>query len=318
MKDQFICGPQSVLLDPGQGQAYNWINTEGIDDTNARTQVVQPEFTTTYRVEVLDECGNISRTDEVTVFVDEEASLNLGSDTVLCEGEILELSPTYENGSSFLWNTGAQTPEILVSQSGTYSLQIASPICPTVRDSIQVTFSDPNPDFLYSPDPDFEEVVLGEPIGFSSISTEPGTYIWSIPELGQTLEGREIFLAFSEPGSYEVELTVIDEYDLCSASKIDNINVQNGNLYVPNAFTPNGDGINDIFFVEGFGIAQAILIIKNRWGKILFQSESTLQGWDGTDTNGVQQPEGVYAFVYAGIFRSGTPFQRVGTVTLGR
>jgi gliding motility-associated-like protein len=53
-------------------------------------------------------------------------------------------------------------------------------------------------------------------------------------------------------------------------------------LYIPSAFTPNGDGVNDIFFAKGDGIRKFSLAIYDRWGEVVFYSDDINKGWDGT------------------------------------
>lgn len=87
------------------------------------------------------------------------------------------------------------------------------------------------------------------------------------------------------------------------------------NIYIPNAFTPNGDGLNDQFIVKGEGIDFFQMSVFDRWGKLLFQSSHPELGWDGK-INGEAAPGGVYTFeVVAEGYEIGT-FQKAGTVIL--
>jgi gliding motility-associated-like protein len=67
--------------------------------------------------------------------------------------------------------------------------------------------------------------------------------------------------------------------------------------YIPAAFTPNNDGKNDVFKVEGSEILDFSLVIFDRWGHAIFQSNDITNGWDGKSINSAQPvPEGVYVF----------------------
>ena len=88
-------------------------------------------------------------------------------------------------------------------------------------------------------------------------------------------------------------------------------------LFAPNAFTPNGDGINDIFFIDGYHVEQIHLQIFSRWGLLLFESYSVDQGWDGT-YKGSAVNEGVYVYVVTGRKANGQSFHRKGTINLIR
>lgn len=88
-------------------------------------------------------------------------------------------------------------------------------------------------------------------------------------------------------------------------------------LYVPTAFSPNGDGLNDIFTSAGEFVQDFDLRIYDRWGKLLFQTTDVTNGWDGT-VNGKPTPEGVYIFRMMVVGYDGQVLQRDGSVTLIR
>jgi gliding motility-associated-like protein len=90
-------------------------------------------------------------------------------------------------------------------------------------------------------------------------------------------------------------------------------------LYVPNAFTPNEDGINDFFTIAGIGIVGMELNIFNRWGENIYTTLNRAKGWDGTvqkDDGVAQQDVYVYHVTVRDVF--GRTHQRTGTVTLVR
>jgi gliding motility-associated-like protein len=90
-----------------------------------------------------------------------------------------------------------------------------------------------------------------------------------------------------------------------------------GLVSIPNAFTPNGDGLNDRFLVFGEDITAFHLQVFNRWGELVFESFDQDAGWDGR-FNGIDQRLEVYAYVVRGSFTDGTAFTRSGNVTLMR
>jgi gliding motility-associated-like protein len=89
------------------------------------------------------------------------------------------------------------------------------------------------------------------------------------------------------------------------------------NVYIPNAFTPNNDGKNDVFLIFGTTIKDLKMSIYNQWGQLVFQAQSATQGWDGT-YKGVSQPNGVYVYLIEIESKDGTKSTRKGTVTLIR
>jgi gliding motility-associated-like protein len=88
-------------------------------------------------------------------------------------------------------------------------------------------------------------------------------------------------------------------------------------IYIPNAFTPNNDGKNDIFLVYGNSIATVEMYIFNQWGQMIFQSNDLSKGWDGT-FSGKLQPVGVYVYIVKATLRDGTVINKKGSLNLIR
>jgi gliding motility-associated-like protein len=88
-------------------------------------------------------------------------------------------------------------------------------------------------------------------------------------------------------------------------------------IYVPNAFTPNGDGVNDEWLVFGTGVKDIKATIYNRWGEKVFESDNQSQGWDGT-YRGQMQPPGVYVYEVDVVYLSGEKTTKKGSLTLIR
>jgi len=94
-------------------------------------------------------------------------------------------------------------------------------------------------------------------------------------------------------------------------------NPQGNNFFIPNSFTPNGDGKNDIFYVYGNTVAKLKLRVYNQWGQFIYESRSIQNGWDGT-YRGELQPNGVYVYYVDIEFNDGTKTMKKGTITLLR
>ncbi len=92
---------------------------------------------------------------------------------------------------------------------------------------------------------------------------------------------------------------------------------RNAQVFIPDAFSPNGDNINDVLLVKGVFIDKFQMIILNRWGSVLFSTDNQKTGWDGTYNN-EQMPEGTYIYKIEVIDALGQPFVKTGTVLLLR
>ena len=86
---------------------------------------------------------------------------------------------------------------------------------------------------------------------------------------------------------------------------------------VPNAFSPNGDGVNDVIRVRGYGISKMTWNIFNRWGQLVFRSNSLDNAWDGR-FKGALQPQDVYAYTLDITFSNNTVYRKKGDITLLR
>lgn len=95
------------------------------------------------------------------------------------------------------------------------------------------------------------------------------------------------------------------------------INPFGNGIYVPNAFTPNGDGVNDVFKIYGTSITSMRLKIYNQWGEMIFSSTDLAVGWDG-NSKGNKSPASVYHFTLEAIMQDGTAITKTGVFTLIR
>ena len=100
-------------------------------------------------------------------------------------------------------------------------------------------------------------------------------------------------------------------------SNIATIEVYN-RVFVPNTFSPNNDGVNDVFRVHTRFIEQIKIKIYDRWNNLVFETTDINEGWDGNYINGNKAPEGVYAYIVEIIDQTSKTETRKGTLTLIR
>ena len=89
-------------------------------------------------------------------------------------------------------------------------------------------------------------------------------------------------------------------------------------FYVPNAFSPNNDGVNDVFGISGIGIEKLQLIIFDSWGEEVFVIQNPNQTWDGKMNSGEVLPDGLYVYKLVAHDTEGNPFYKNGTLVLIR
>jgi len=163
-------------------------------------------------------------------------------------------------------------------------------------------------------------IVLGATIELFSIINNPtgesiNSYAWT-PSAG--LSCLDCPNPYSSPYQNIQYYLTVNYGKNCTTTATNTIEVQKAGVYIPNAFTPNGDGINDVFEVFGTTLYSVSMKIFNRWGEKIFDSEDNQWAtWDGT-YKGVMQPPGVYVYYVTLVFLDGTTSTREGSVTLIR
>lgn len=247
--------------------------------------------------------GCSTATFEIAVIVREKPLLDLGEDQLFCEGDSFEIIPFIEGAGddiTYLWNTGATTPTLVVSESGTYTLEISDGIC-TVSDSVQITFSS-------FPEVDLEELIYACPQENITLtaqtSAENATFTWYLN--GGVLEGQT-----SNTITLTVDQTIVNTamYILvevnsngCITTAESEITAypSNPNCIITQGLSPDDTlGYNDFldlsFLASRTGIAN--VQIMNRHGRLVYEKDNYVKEWRGQSTEGELLPTGTYYYV---------------------
>jgi gliding motility-associated-like protein len=172
--------------------------------------------------------------------------------------------------------------------------------------------SPPVAEFTFSPNKPQENT----PTQFTNLSRDAVHYAWQFGD-GDTSSLREPTHQYLKTGNYNVCLTVINAFG-CDSTVCQQVSALVNPLFdIPTAFSPNNDGINDFFEIKGFGIIRYNMKIFNRWGQMMFESNSPRVSWDGR-YKGAIQPMDAYAYVVNIEFSDGTTANKSGSVTLLR
>ena len=229
-------------------------------------------------------------------------------------------------GQQFYWMFGDEStsteisPEHLYSTPGTYTIRLVAVDSNTCNkiDSTRSTIivsSQPNASFTYSPVPPRENT----PVDFINTSTGADKFQWQFGD-GETLAVSStvpVQHIFNETKLYNACLIALNPAG-CPDTACQNIQAKVLPLLdVPNAFTPNGDGINDRVLVRGYGIIKMTWRIYNRWGAVVFETSDRTQSWDGT-YKGALQPKEVYHYILDVVYSDNTKYTKTGDITLIR
>lgn len=242
----------------------------------------------------------------------------------LCENTEGLFNNKSSNAASFLWSFGDgntstdANPTHAYESSGSYTVTLRSynPATCNQVDSLtkQVTVAEsPIAQFSYSP----IIPVTNDPVVFTNRSEKATAYVW---DFGDGTFSELITPApkyYKRTGTYRVCLQALNEIG-CSDTICRNVDADVFPLAdLPKAFSPNGDGANDILYVRGSGIESIDLKIYNRWGELIFESTDISIGWDGK-YKGKEQPVEAYGYVLNVVFVDETTFYKRGNVTLLR
>ncbi len=213
------------------------------------------------------------------------------------------------------WSNGETTEIITDLCSGTYTVTVTDQENTYVQGIFVSHIDGPTAAFTATPNP----VTIGEDAVFFINQSSGGTsYLWTFGD-GHTSTQTNPHHTFNSIDDYTVWLYVFDDFG-CVDSVSAIIIVQDVfTLYIPNAFTPNGDGINDLFMPLGLGVGTEDYSLKifDRWGNMVFYTTSINVGWDG-NINGVKRDTkrtAMYTYLIEFKDRKGLPHQLMGVIT---
>jgi len=223
----------------------------------------------------------------------------------------------YDNGQLM---PGQTSPTLSNQGPGTYSLQVTDANnCIANITGGSGTFSvtasvGVHAQAITNPNPPTGTIPLA--ISFSNTSTQAINYNWSFGN-GDTSTFTNPTTTYTAVGTYSVILVAIN--GPCSDTfKITVVANVPTTIIIPNIFSPNGDGINDEFFIPNTGMLNLTCDIFNRWGQLLYTITAPNQGWDGITPNGDKAPEGTYMYILQAQGLDGKTYKQNGTVMLVR
>jgi gliding motility-associated-like protein len=270
--DTFICiGDSITLLATYKGAKYLWQ-----DNTTDSTYLVKKSGL--YWIKA-DYKGCV-KYDSVNIEVRNLPIVNLGNDTTLCNNATLLLTaPT--NYQSYLWNDLSKENTLLVSKQGMYLVLVTDSGC-AAQDQINIYYLN-TPNITLGKD---TTICDGVPF-YLKANSQKANYLWSD-------FSTDSIIQITQSGNYWVKV-----YNVCgSATDTAKIELIACNCYIhlPNAFTPNGNALNEVFLpVSNCEMINYQIQIFNRWGVQIFESTNSTVGWDGK-FNGQLLTNDVYTY----------------------
>jgi len=330
LPDATICSSDSVQIgippssDPNA--KYNWLPNYALSDAAIANPFSSADVTTLYALfYTYDYC-----TDTVAQLVKVPFdSLEITGGKVFCPKDTLRLLVKNANTSNTITYAWTPTSQIL---SGANT---ANPLCAPVRDTLfRVTGVDAN-GCVYS---DSFYVKVASTLGNLSIVAIPDTILFGDTSQIQTIYSAEVvkFQWENDPTLTAVDIPnpkaaplftksyQLTAFDTNGCKLVSDIRIvvlrtpcNKEGVYIPNAFSPNNDGKNDVWYVRGNDVKSITIAVFDRWGQKVFESSDINKGWDGT-FKGAKLDPSVFGFYIEGLCLNNERFSLKGNVTLLR
>ncbi len=318
-EDKAICIGDTVQLSgvPGEGPS-RWIPNTFINNQDSVNAFVWPPVTTEYiiRTETSFGCPGI---DTMVVVVNSLPTIDAGLDTAFCIGDSVQLQAS--GGIGYVW-----TPDEFINDPLLANPTVFPPVPTTYivegvdingcvqTDTIQVSLYslpdvDAGPDVLI-------DLVKDEVALLNGLAPTAVSWLWTPPT---GLTDPTIPNPTGQPEETTTYILTVIDNNGCQNTDTLEIEVKNEyTIIIPDGFTPNSDGLNDVFHVVIIGLIEVQDIsIYNRWGELVFQTKERNGGWDGT-YRGIPQEIATYVVVVRILGPKGEPIKTAGTTTIIR
>jgi gliding motility-associated-like protein len=316
--DTTICTSDPVKLDiVSDGLYYSWNPVQDLDNATLKNPVARPTQSRNYHVTA--SIGKCITSGDIAIKAIDYPKANAGLDSAVCLGTSAYLHAS--GGVYYSWS-----PAIFLDASNISNPVVRNPAgsvryvvtvrdtlgCPKpVKDTIVVTVVNIKADA----GPRDTVAVIGQPLQLRAAGTT--NYLWTP---ATWLNSSSIYNPVALPEN-DIEY-VLRASDASGCYGIDSISVKFykllPGLYAPNAFTPNGDGLNDVFRITSLGMKSLeIFRVYNRFGQLVYSGNDTGKGWNG-NVKGIPQITGTYVWYAEGVTYLGKRVQHKGQVILIR
>jgi len=318
--DTTLCYDQTYTMQGSGGDIYTWLPATYLSSaTNPKAQAILPN-TENYLLIVKTTSGCIDSA-SVVLKVHPKLKVNSFALSPACYGQTIVLSAKGQGGDSlhyqYLWvNDSLKGDSVTkkIYQSGWHRVILSDNCTPdSATDSVYVTVIPPaKAAFTWSP---IQNNIQNHNVSFLNQSSNASSYLWTFGNRDSSKQTSPVYI-YTDSGNYQITLVAYGLNNCPSDTAFGFIKIigDQVNIYIPNAFSPNGDGINDVFEISGIGIKSYSYNIYNRWGEHIFGGST---GWNGT-YQGMPVPESVYIYQLDVIDVDGIHHYLSGNVTVMR
>ncbi len=317
------CGSNSTVTYSANATAsgtlvtYSWSPGGGVSSSFTATTAG------VYNVVVTDAVSNCSTITQFTVtgntitpslISNATGNFPCGSISTTVTASSTNTNVTYSwSGPNGAVITGSATSTPTIDMAGNYIVTVTDPATGCTN-SNTISIIQTSITALFTADPISGISPLS--VNFTNQSVGATSYSWNLGN-GSTSSVTNPNTVYVSEGTYTIELSASS--GSCSASYSTTIVVEDGlSLVIPNVFTPNGDGINDVFSINAKGVKEITLSIFNRWGLKLYDFTGPKAAWDGIISNGANASDGIYFFFLKATGYDDKVIEQNGTVNLFR
>lgn len=298
-----LCQGNSALLTASGGDTYLW-NTGSITDTISVSGAGQ------YSVLVFNICGVDSTSVTVTA-QNIPVPVISSTSTFICVGDSVVLFASGSN--NYVWSTNQTSNSIIVNSAGAYSVS-SSNSCGTGADTVIIMVDSIAAQFTA----DSVTGTAPHTVNFLNSSSGSVSNVWIFGDSTTSTDISPTHV-FQNPGTYNVMLITTGLNGCLDTAYLQIIITERApELDIPNVFTPNGDGTNDVFIVKGIGIKSFHCDIYDRWGIKMSELKTVLTSWDGRTPSGTQAKDGTYFYVIDAIDINDKAYKKSGYIQLIR
>jgi len=297
--DTSICPGTSAQLYASGGTTYSWSPGTGLNNVNIFNPIANPLSEITYTVNVTDTNG-CSQTDDVVISIYPEPNVFIEADIYSgCPPLTVTFNDTASNIATWQWNFGdpasdtnnvsnLQFPTHVYNNSGNYtpSLTLTSVHgCSKTGVFNNLITVYPNPIASFDVDPS-ELSVFHPTFSFINNSFDAVAWLWNFGGIIQaTSTDFEPTYTYNEEGTYTVSLIVESIHGCTDTTSSDVIVKPEFTFFIPNVFTPDEDGLNDYFKPVGRNFSDFKMLIYDRWGALIYETNDYNKPWNGKVQN---------------------------------
>ena len=287
-----ICEGDTLTISASPGTDVEWIGPNFFNSTD-QTIIFNPSTFlnngTYFVTQTVNGCSSFATS--YNAIVNPTPNPEIIGDTIICDTVQVNLFAAPGGFNSYLWNTGSVDDSIFVSE-GIYWVDVTTAAGCFGSDTATVYLVEPTANYVSDP---ATTALVNTIVQFNDSSlvsplSPLSNVFWDFGD-GATSTDLNPNHVYADTGTYTVTYAIINE-EGCTDTITKNIKIID-KVIIPNAFSPNGDNVNDLFFIENLeAFKNVTLKIFNRWGRLLYESDNYQNTWDGGNA-----PDGTYFYV---------------------